>query len=281
MPEGKVPVDLLCSAIVGVFETGTVGGDYGKVTLIPGDKGGLTFGKHQTTIHTDNLYRLLQLYFKTIDTTVAPEFDVMVDRNKLFESMPRFRKRMDYLEQSADLYADDELMQALRNVGRNDPFMRKAQDLFFSAVYWDASEKRCAEVGLTLPLSKCVCYDSTVHGGWDIVCRRVQPPVPKDVVPGNNLLPDTAAGMLRSAECSWVQAYLTARMQWLSGHSNTVLHRTVYRVHALMALAGQCPRTFKPGANWSLQPPIVLCMKSPWRDETVTITAAQLEPYAV
>jgi chitosanase len=36
-------------AIVNVFETGTPRGDYGRVTLLAGDTGHLTYGRSQTT----------------------------------------------------------------------------------------------------------------------------------------------------------------------------------------------------------------------------------------
>jgi chitosanase len=37
-------------AIVNVFETGTPRGDYGQVTVVPGDTGHLTYGRSQTTL---------------------------------------------------------------------------------------------------------------------------------------------------------------------------------------------------------------------------------------
>ena len=37
-------------AIINIFETGVVLGNYGQVTLIDGDTGHLTFGRSQTTL---------------------------------------------------------------------------------------------------------------------------------------------------------------------------------------------------------------------------------------
>jgi chitosanase len=37
-------------AIINVFETGEVRGDYGRVTVLPGDGGHLSFGRAQTTL---------------------------------------------------------------------------------------------------------------------------------------------------------------------------------------------------------------------------------------
>ncbi|MBI4472716.1 MAG: hypothetical protein HY646_08615 [Acidobacteria bacterium] len=36
-------------AIANIFETGRAHGDYGKVTLLAGDRGHLTYGRSQTT----------------------------------------------------------------------------------------------------------------------------------------------------------------------------------------------------------------------------------------
>ncbi len=46
-------------AIVNIFETGRVRGDYAKVTLIPGDPGHLTYGRSQTTLASGNLHLLI------------------------------------------------------------------------------------------------------------------------------------------------------------------------------------------------------------------------------
>ena len=52
----------VAQAIVNIFETSSVRGDYGKVTLIPGDTGHLTFGRSQTTLGSGNLHKLIDLY---------------------------------------------------------------------------------------------------------------------------------------------------------------------------------------------------------------------------
>ena len=41
-------------AMVNIFETSAVLGRYAQVTLIPGDTGGLTYGRSQTTINSGN-----------------------------------------------------------------------------------------------------------------------------------------------------------------------------------------------------------------------------------
>ncbi len=49
-------------AIINLFETGEVLGDYGNVTVIVGDTGHLTFGRSQTTLGSGNLLELLNRY---------------------------------------------------------------------------------------------------------------------------------------------------------------------------------------------------------------------------
>ena len=47
-------------SIVNLFETGSVLGDYGSVTVIAGDTGHLTFGRSQTTLPSGNLLNLME-----------------------------------------------------------------------------------------------------------------------------------------------------------------------------------------------------------------------------
>src|SRR3954469_11268250 len=49
-------------AIVNLFETSQVRGDYGQVTLLHGDTGHLTFGRSQTTLGSGGLHDLVDRY---------------------------------------------------------------------------------------------------------------------------------------------------------------------------------------------------------------------------
>src|SRR5689334_9424437 len=49
-------------AIVNIFETGTIRGNYGDVTLLRGDSGQLTYGRSQTTLASGNLFLLCKDY---------------------------------------------------------------------------------------------------------------------------------------------------------------------------------------------------------------------------
>ncbi|HEX9961990.1 MAG TPA: hypothetical protein VGB00_13730 [Pyrinomonadaceae bacterium] len=58
-------------AIVNIFETGKVLGDYASVVSVAGDPGGLTYGKAQTTINSGNLYLLIKAYTEAAGAVFA------------------------------------------------------------------------------------------------------------------------------------------------------------------------------------------------------------------
>lgn len=107
-------------AIVNIFETSTVLGDYGSVTVIPGDTGHLIFGRSQTTLGSGNLDDLLQRYCSNPGARFGA---------KLSPYLSRFAAR--------DLRLDgDRHLHNLLCASADDPVMRETQDVFFDRVYW-------------------------------------------------------------------------------------------------------------------------------------------------
>jgi hypothetical protein len=49
-------------AIINIFETGRLRGDYGNVTVARNDAGHLTYGRSQTTLASGNLFLLIRAY---------------------------------------------------------------------------------------------------------------------------------------------------------------------------------------------------------------------------
>jgi chitosanase len=189
-------------AIVNLFETSQVLGDYGQVTVLAGDTGHLTFGRSQTTLGSGNLHRLLQRY---CDNAGA-----------------RFGRRLtDVLPQTeagdTALDRDLELHNVLRATA-DDPVMRDVQDEFFDETYFRPAMKTAERDGITQPLGKAVVYDSVVHGSWNRIRARVE---------------GTPAGR---GEQVWVRAYVEARRSWLATHPRPDLRATVYRMDALQRL---------------------------------------------
>ncbi len=192
-------------AIVNVFETGSPLGDYGKVTLLKGDSGRLTYGRSQTTIASGNLHLLIAKYCEAEDAQFADELK-------------------GYLEglatKAAALDTDAELHAVLREAG-DDPVMRFVQDEFFDRVYWNPSSRSAANLNIKSGLGVGVVYDSNIHGSWR--ARRNETTGEDDVTPDS------------IGEQVWIERYIQVRRNWLVGKGG-LLARTVYRMDAFTAL---------------------------------------------
>ena len=191
-------------AIVNVFETGRALGDYGAVTLLPGDPGHLTYGRAQTTLASGNLHLLVKAYCEAPGAALA-------------RPLRRYLRRLAACDVTLD--RQPALRRLLEDAG-HDPVMREAQDLFFDRVFWGPSAQRAHALAIESALGTAVVYDSHVHGGFGIVSRRVDATV-------------AAVG-----ERAWVARYVDARRAWLAGHALAVLHATVYRMDAFRDLIG-------------------------------------------
>lgn len=205
-------------AIVNIFETGLVLGDYSQVTLLDGDSGHLTYGRSQTTLATGNLGKLVALYCQVagarFDCLLTPYLQRLHDKDTGLDHDHRFKN---ILRAAAD-----------------DPAMRDTQDAFFDTAYWMPALRAAAKRGITTPLGTATVYDSIVHGSWD----RIADLTDKDV------------GPTQGNEKKWITAYIARRLAWLSNHPNQLLRKTRYRMDALGALAAQ--------DKWGLPLPLVV-----------------------
>src|SRR5215471_3828754 len=130
-------------AIVNIFETGAIRGDYGNLTLVPGDSGHLSYGRSQTTLGSGNLYALLRDYC-AVGGLFAREISPFLDR---------LRRR--------DQTLDNDLgLRSVLEQAASDPAMRQTQDEFFDRVYFTPACKAAAAHSLTTPLGQTVVYDS-------------------------------------------------------------------------------------------------------------------------
>ena len=206
-------------AIVNIFETSRVRGDYGRVTVIRGDTGHVTFGRSQTTLASGNLHALLKQYTDRRDAHFAVT---------LAPYLPRLRDR--------DVTLDTDLH--LHNVLRataDDPLMRIVQDEFFGVRYWTPAARAADREGIATPLGVAVVYDSTVHGSWEKIRDRT----------------NLACGKVSAAgERPWISRYVTERRAWLAGHSRPDLRATVYRMDGFRRLIEL--------DAWSLTLPLVI-----------------------
>jgi chitosanase len=189
-------------AIVNLFETSQVRGDYGQVTVLTGDTGHLTFGRSQTTLGSGNLHELLDRYCGNQGARFG---------RLLSPFLPRTAAK------DTTLDGDTQLHNVLR-ASADDPVMRDLQDEFFDEVYFGPATRAAQRMAAVTPLGQSVVYDSFVHGSWTRI---------RDRVAGT---PDTIG------ERPWIAAYVTARRDWLATHSRRDLRATVYRMDALQRL---------------------------------------------
>jgi chitosanase len=206
-------------AIVNLFETSSVQGDYSKVTVLKGDTGHLTYGRSQTTLGSGNLAALIAHYCGIPGATMA---------KRLADYLPALNDR------DTSLDRNDYFKNILR-ASADDPLMRDAQDSFFDATYWEPAVQRAAAAGIATPLGTAVVYDSTVHGSWERVAK----------------LTDKSIGPLSQVgEKAWIARYIQTRLDWLLGHSNPLLAATRYRMDTFQALINQ--------QRWALELPLVV-----------------------
>jgi len=204
---------------VNIFETGKVLGDYGAVTVIPGDKGHLTYGRSQVTLSSGGLHNLLAEYCARADAQMARQFQPLL--------LPRFLAKDLTLDTDASVHA------LLREAG-NDPVMHAVQDEFFDKDYWVPSCKAAAKCGLTTALSTAVVYDGHIHGNFGGIRKDV------------NKTGTVATGL---SEQAWIAAYVATRKAWLL-RSKGPLPRTVYRMEAFQRLIDE--------EKWDLPLPLVV-----------------------
>jgi chitosanase len=218
----------LIQAIVNIFETDEPEGDYGNVTLIPGDSGGLTYGRSQTTLACGGLYKLLADYC----SCAQPDITYVIFTRIIQRYLPQIQICDPAVNNAKDLIG------ALRFLGK-DPLMRQVQDKFFDRQYWDPADHAAEVMDLTFPLSYAVVYDSFVHGSFNRV-RRMFPEVPP---------------AKRGDERSWTRAYVRARRGWLltnqlGGRPYKADDACVYRMDEFIKLI--------QADNWDLTTPFIV-----------------------
>lgn len=206
-------------AIVNIFETGSVLDRYDQVTLIPGDTGHLTYGRSQTTLASGLMHDLLALYAGNGGARFA---------KRLAPYLPRTASR------DLALDADADFANLLRACA-DDLVMRETQDAFFDLAFWRPATASARALGLTLPLSVAVVYDSRVHGSWAALRDETNA---KD------------GSVAQLGERGWIQAYVRRRMHWLAQSARADLRATVYRMEAFQRLIDQ--------DRWGLALPLVV-----------------------
>ena len=205
-------------AIVNIFETSRIHGDYGAVTVIAGDTGHLTYGRSQVTLSSGGLHNLLAEYCASAGAQMAAQLEPL---------LPRFRAN------DLTLDTDRSVHTLLRRAG-NDHVMHRVQDAFFDKRYWVPACNTAAKCGLTMPLSTAVVYDSRVHGNFEGIRKQVD---------------KTGTVATGVAEQAWIANYVAVRKAWLL-RGKEPLPRTAYRMEAFKRLIEE--------EKWDLPLPLII-----------------------
>jgi chitosanase len=102
-------------AIVNIFETSRVLGDYSQVTVISGDSGHLTYGRTQTTLGSGNLTTLIKQYCANPGARFGAK-------------LASYISRLETKDFSLDA---EQILHNILRASADDPIMRETQDTFF------------------------------------------------------------------------------------------------------------------------------------------------------
>lgn len=221
-PEQRRVID----AVVAINETGKLPSPaaYATVTVLS-DGAGISYGKHQSTDRSNSLDLVVKRYI-ALGGAEAVALSAYVPRLEANETAAVDPKKLPQWVL--------ELMGVLAKAG-GDPVMQRAQDEVFDENYWRPAETRCHDMGLVTALAHLALYDVAIHSGPGRIdtLRKVfaaRPP---------------ATG---GEETQWTMAFLKARADWLRGHSNPLVQKTVDRVVALQKLGEE--------GRWDLATPL-------------------------
>lgn len=205
-------------AIVCVVESGRTD-KYNAIATIQGDTGGLSYGRHQASLNSGNLFKLVDGYCKAPGAALGQELSGYLQK----------------LETKNQALNDDPQIKSLLRRAGLDPVMTDVQDKFFYEMFMVPALQRWKDYGFTTALSAAVIYDSYIHGSFDLIAKRA-----------------TASAGEPNAENEkrWIKAYLDQRLNWLKTHSNKILNNTAIRIEALLELY--------EAKNWDLNLPFAL-----------------------
>ena len=187
-------------AIVNVFETGRILGNYGAIAVMKGDSGHLSYGRSQSTLGAGTLGQLLALYCQQPGAQFAAAIQAF---------LPAVQRK-DFALDTNDAF------KTLLKQAAADPVMQTTQDRFFDDNYLAPACTAAESLGIADALGQAIVYDSHVQGGWATLRKRM-PPV-------------DALGPR-----AWVAKYVDVRAAWLRS-CNPPLPNTAYRMDSFKAM---------------------------------------------
>lgn len=169
-------------SITSVFETGKVEGDPAAYQTV--DSGIISYGKHQATLRSGNLHRVVKKYVaKRDDETTRALRETYLER----------------LEQRDEGLREDGRLRALLLHAAATQEMNMAQDDVFDEVFYQKSVTLAKQYKVKTPLGLACIYDTSVQGGVYTLLPEVKEQL-GGVIGENGL-----------TEAQWLAAFLDAR----------------------------------------------------------------------
>ncbi|QND41151.1 chitosanase (plasmid) [Rhizobium leguminosarum bv. viciae] len=194
----------ICEQVINVFETGTIAGKYGAISIYNDGPNGIrqiTYGRSQTTEY-GNLRELIEIY-----ASADGQYS-----DQLRPYVPKIG--------STALVDNQAFKNLLKSAGNEDQVMHDCQDVFFDRRYFQPALRWAGDNGFSLPLSVLVIYDSFIHSGGILGFLRER----------FSERPPARGGR----EESWISKYVQVRHDWLSSHSNAAVRASSYRTRDLL-----------------------------------------------
>ena len=144
-------------AITSVFETGTPAGNPAAYQTY--DAGIISYGRHQATLSSGNLGRVVQAY---VQRSSSPTSQALRQ-----EFLQRLLNRDNSLR-------EDGRLRDLLIAAASEPAMHDAQEMIFSQNFYRPSVESAGHYRLNTPLGLACLYDTRIQGGIDIVANRTR-----------------------------------------------------------------------------------------------------------
>jgi hypothetical protein len=144
-------------AITSVFESGTPEGNPAAYQTY--DAGIISYGRHQATLSSGNLGRVVQAYVQRSDSPTSQALE------------QTYLLRL--LNRDTSLREDGRLRDLLI-MAAQEAAMHEAQELIFAQNFYQPSVESARQYRLQTPLGLACLYDTRIQGGLDIVANRTR-----------------------------------------------------------------------------------------------------------
>lgn len=220
----EVTIDKRILEMVDVLEGGTQLA-YG---FFQSDGYDLSYGRGGTNVQSGTLYSLIQRY------CAAPQ---ALQANELQNYLYR-------LQQKDSALASDPAFQTALQKASSDPIMRQLQDDLFKKIIWTPAVQKIHELGLKLPLSFAIVYDTIIGHGMSeasSVARKTSATVGGMPISGTD-------------EKLWIATYLGGRLELYC--AMVAQNPKLYPFLRGWTRRVEAWQNFLAGNNWDLAPPV-------------------------